>query len=63
MSEYGRGGIVNEIQAAEIREINLRAQTEHKKRCLITHRKIEDYQVTKELGITVEELNKNRRGK
>ena len=51
---------VSETTAKEIKAENEARQTEHKKRCLMTNRKIEDYQLTKELGITVEELNKRR---
>lgn len=51
---------VSETTAKEIKAENEARQTKEKKRCLMTNRKIEDYRVTKELGITVEELNKRR---
>ena len=58
--EFGRAHFVTETKAREIKAANEARQTAHKRRCLMVHRKIEDYQTTKELGITVAELNKRR---
>ena len=58
--EIGRTNFLTEVEASEIKAKNKRLQTEHKKRCLMVHRKIEDFQTAKELGITVPELNQKR---
>lgn len=57
MKEFGRVDYVTEVEASEIRATNKLQQTEHKKRCLITARKIEDHQTARDLGISVAELN------
>ena len=49
--------IYAENEKAEILAKNKALQTEHKKRCLITARRIEDFQTAKDLNITVAELN------
>lgn len=58
--EFGRAHFVTEIEASEIKAKNKKLQTEHKKRSLMVHRKIEDIEMSRELGISIKELNQHR---
>lgn len=58
--EFGRVEYVTEIEAKQIRKVNRARQTKQDKRCLMVHRRIEDFETAKDLGITVAELNQGR---
>jgi len=55
--KFGRVEYVSEVQAKEIREINKARQTADRKRCLLVARQIEDFKISRSLGISVTELN------
>lgn len=58
--EYGR--IYNEEQAARVRARKKIIVTEEKLHTAETRHKVEDRLLAKEMGISLEELNANRRG-
>ena len=57
---YGRDFLVTETEAAEIKAHNNLIKTSHKRAVFKCRRKVQDYLLAKEMGITVAELNKNR---
>ena len=60
MSEFGRAETVTETKAAEIKAKNKTARIRENKELRKAQGKIEDFKMSKELGITTSELNKER---
>ncbi len=58
--EYGR--VYNEEQAAKVRAKKKFIITEEKHHMAETRHKVEDRLLAKEMGISIDELNANRRG-
>lgn len=57
---HGRASFVTEVEADEINRKNKGQRTAENKRYLNIRRRLDDFKDTKELGITVDELNQNR---
>ena len=60
MDIFGRVDFVQEVEEKELRKFNSHKTTKSDRRDLITHRKIDDFLIAKDLGITVAELNQSR---